>query len=249
MLTLHHRSGLPVDYQATATVRWHAGQHPFVDPDGPSLGPVVSMSDATIEPGGVLRARVARGTEELLYMAAGEVSPVRDFHASAPLPRGTAVATIDGRHRGHYKLHNHDTGRTARVVRVQWHPYRPGLAASVSTAAAGTPALVPVVVPLTEPVLPPTAVGAHQEVWCWAGELAGPQDVPLSLDESLYLIVLDGELCVDGQRAADGDGACVAHQRMAAVEPVGSCRVLMLTVPVAYAGEFRWGDARYRTAP
>jgi hypothetical protein len=249
MLTLQHRAGLPVDYQATATVRWHVGQHPFVGPDGPALGPVVTLSDATIEPGGVLRARVARGTEELLYTVSGEIAPVRDFHAGSPLTAGTAVATIDGRHRAHYKLHNRATGRTARVVRAQWHPYRPGLAASASCASAGTATLVPVVVPLTEPGLPPTAVGAHQEVWCWAGALDVPQDVPLALDESLYLIVLAGELCIDGQRAADGDGACVARQRLATLEPVGPCRLLMLTAPASYAGEFRWGDARYRTAP
>jgi len=248
MLTIAQRAALPVDYQATATVRWHVGQHPFVDPASAGIGAVVAIADATIEPGGVLRTGLSRGNEELLYTVAGAVAPVRDFHAGAPLPAGTAVATVDGRHSVHAKLRNPARGATARVVRVQWHPYRPGLAPSVSCATAGRGALVPVVVPLTEPGLPPTAVGAHQEVRCWAGTLAAPQDVPLALDEVLYLIVLGGALRIDGERAADGDGARVVSQRLAALEPVGPCRLLMLTTPVSYGGEFRRGEARYRAA-
>jgi len=138
MLTVHRRDDLAVDDQETAAVRWHLGQHPSIDPEGSSIGPVVAIKDVTIEPEGAFHAKVPRDTEELLYTVSGDVALVRHLQASLALPPGTAIATIGGRHPGRYELRNPVAGRTARVVQVLWRPYRAGLAPSTSDAHPGS---------------------------------------------------------------------------------------------------------------
>ena len=251
MLIARHREDLAIDYQASAKIRWHLGQHPLVDPDDAAIGPIIAIKDVTIEPLGVFHARVPRDTEELLFIVSGEVTPVRDFNTGEAIGAGTLIATIDGRHRGHYKLCNRATGHTARLVQVLWRPYRAGLAPSSSDAhpgRIGTVSLVPVVVPMTDGSPPPTAVTVHQEVRCWAGMLEEERLVPLAGQMELYVLPLQGDVMIDGVHAADGDGVLVEQQDLVAVTPAGACAILMIVVPSSFAGQFRWGDARYQLA-
>jgi hypothetical protein len=251
MLIARHREDFVIDYQASATIRWHLGQHPLVNPDDASIGPIIAIKDVTIQPDGVFHARVPRDTEELLFVVSGVVTPVRDFNAGEPLPAGALIATIDGRHRGHYKLRNHAEADTARLLQILWRPYRPGLAPSTSGARPGpidSISLVPVVVPLTDDLPPPTAVGAHQEVRCWAGALEEQRLVPLGGHMDLYVLPLHGDVMVDGVHAKDGDGVLVEEQDLVAVTPAGVCEILMIVVPSSFAGQFRWGNAKYQVA-
>jgi hypothetical protein len=245
MLTVHRRDDLVVDDQETAMVRWHLSQHPFLAPEGSSIGPIVAIKDVTIDPEGEFRATVPRDTEEVLYIVSGDVAPVRHFRAGLALPAGTVAASVDGRHRGHYKLRNPVSGRTARLLQVLLRPIRAGMAPSASDAHPGTIGML-ALVPLTEAPPPPTAVTPRHEVRCWAGALTLAQDVSLASDELLYVVVLRGSLMIDGQFAADGDGVLVERQRLATIAPAGECRLLMMAVPSDLPGELSWGDARYR---
>ena len=110
MITIQRRDDLAVDDQRTASVRWHLGQHPFIDPEGSRIGPIVAIKEVTIEPKGAFRASVPHGTEELLYIVSGDVSPVGYPRDGRAVPPGTVMVTIDGRRRGHHKFYNPLTG-------------------------------------------------------------------------------------------------------------------------------------------
>jgi hypothetical protein len=161
MLTIQRRVDLAVDYQASASVRWHLGQHPYIDPEDASIGPIVAIDDVSIEPGGVAHLSVPRETEELLYVVSGEVAAVRLFHKGDGQPAGTLVHSIQGRHRGWYKLRNQAPSRTVRVVRVVYRPDRAGLQPARSATDPGfADSLLPIAVALTDAHRPRSAWGS-----------------------------------------------------------------------------------------
>jgi len=220
MITIQRRVDLAVDYQASASVRWHLGQHPYIDPENASIGPIVAIEDVSIEPGGVAHLSVPGETEELLYVVSGEVVPVRAFHKGEGLQAGAVAHAIEGRDRGWYKLRNQASGRTTRVVRMVYRPDRADL----------------------------RAVGVHQDLRSWVGTLTEGVAPPLAPGHALYGLVLSGRLSVDGRDATDGDGVRVEDEDLPVLEPVGRAELLLVVVPLAYPGELMWGDARYDTA-
>ena len=249
MLTIQRRVDLAVEYQASASVRWHLGQHLYIDPEDASIGPIVAIEDVNIEPGGVAHLGVPGETEELLYVVSGEVAPVRAFHESEALPPGTVVHAIEGRDRGWYKLRNHAAGRTARVVRLVYRPDRADLQPSRSASRPGlADSLLPIAVPLTDAVRPRSAVGVHQDLRSWVGALIEGLAAPLAPGHAMYCVVLSGRLSVDGREATDGDGFRVEDEDLPVLEPVGRAELLLVVVPLAYPGELMWGDARYDAA-
>jgi redox-sensitive bicupin YhaK (pirin superfamily) len=249
MLTIQRRGDLAVDYQASASVRWHLGQHPYIDPEDASIGPIVAIEDVSIEPGGVAHLRVPGETEELLYVVSGEVASVRAFHKGECLTTGTVVHSVEGSDRGWYKLRNQAPGRTARVVRVVYRPDRADLQPARSATQPGfADSLLPIAVPLTDPTQPRSAVGVHQDLRSWVGALIEGLAAPLAPGHALYAVVLSGRVSVDGRDAADGDGLRIEDEDLPVFEPVGRAELLVVVVPLAYPGELMWGDARYDAA-
>ena len=249
MITIQRRVDLAVDYQASASVRWHLGQHPYIDPENASIGPIVAIEDVSIEPGGVAHLSVPGETEELLYVVSGEVVPVRAFHKGEGLQAGAVAHAIEGPDRGWYKLRNQASGRTARVVRMVYRPDRADLRASRSASHPGfADSLLPIAVPLTDTTRPRSAVGVHQDLRSWVGTLTEGVAPPLAPGHALYGLVLSGRLSVDGRDATDGDGVRVEDEDLPVLEPVGRAELLLVVMPLAYPGELMWGDARYDTA-
>jgi len=246
MLTTQRREDLAIDYQASASMRWHLGQHPYVDPEDASIGPIVAIEDVTIDPGGVFHVTVRGDTEELLYVVSGDVTPERAFHEGQSLPEGTVADLTEGRDRRWYKLRNHAAGRTARVVRVVYRPDRADLRPSRAAAHPGfADSLLPIAVPLTDAPLPRSALGVHQDLRSSVGAVTEGVAAPLAPGHAVYGMVLSGRISLDGHDLSDGDGFRVEGQDLVLLEPDGRAELLVVEVPLAYPGELTWGDARY----